>query len=427
MSAPAHPGSGERQGSTQNLPDHFFRHASGRLVALLVHRVGLQHLEAVEDAVQAALLAALTTWAAQGFPQDRSAWLYKVAHNHLRSALRKERGHQRILWGASEHDLLSAAPEPEPPRLAREVGDDLLRMLFITCDERIPEESRLVLALKTLCGFSTSEIALRLFTTEANVYKRLSRARERLKASEVDLQTPSIEILRSRLPSVQSVIYLIFNEGYLSTNAAHPIRVELCEEAIRLATLLAEHSVGAVPSTFALLALMHLHSARQEARQDAATGGLLLLEEQDRTRWDKRHLQFGFVWLRRAAQGEEFTRFHAEAGIAAEHCFSRSFAETRWREIGNLYALLERLHPSPVHTLNRAIAIAQVDGPKAGLALLAGLIPPPWLADHYMWAAVHADLHRRAGNAPEADEHRNRALKLAPSNAVRRLLRRRLT
>ena len=159
-------------------------------------------------------------------------------------------------------------------------------MLFVCCDEAIPRESRLVLALKTLCGFSTAEIALRLFTTEANVHKRLGRARERLRETPPDVETPPLETLRSRLPGVHAVLYLLFNEGYLSAHAEQAIRRELCDEAIRLTTLLAEHPVGAVPETFALLALMHLHAARLGSRVDAA-GGLLLLEEQDRSLWDR--------------------------------------------------------------------------------------------------------------------------------------------
>jgi RNA polymerase sigma-70 factor (ECF subfamily) len=392
---------------------------------MLVRRVGLRHLEAVEDAVQGALLAALTAWLDGGVPDHPSAWLFRVAHNNLLGALRKGQGHRRLLDEAADGDDLEGE-EPGSPAFAGEMRDELLRMLFVCCDDRIPRESRLALALKTLCGFSTDEIAFRLFTTEANVYKRLARARETLRQGEVDTQTPPLESLRSRLPSVLAVIYLLFNEGYLSTRAEQAIRVELCQEAIRLGTLLAAHPSVAAPSTFALLALMHLHAARLSSRLDA-TGGLLLLEEQDRSRWDAAHLRQGAAWLARAAQGEVVTRFHAEAGIAAEHCFAPSFEETRWDEIADLYALLERIDPSPIHTLNRAVAVAQAVGPQAGLAALDGLVPPAWLDGHYLWDAVLADLHHRAGNAATAERHRDQALAAAPSPAVRRLLQRRLT
>ncbi|MFI5076015.1 MAG: RNA polymerase sigma factor [Vicinamibacteria bacterium] len=415
---------GAEPSASTRLAEHFFRHEYGRLVAVLARKVGTRHIALVEDAVQAALLAALTTWTVQGRPDDPGAWLYRVAHNHVVGELRRRAGRSRILDRAVPP--LAMDPDTPSPGFAHEVADDLLRMLFVCCAEAIPPESQLVLALKTLCGFSTAEIALRLFTSEANVYKRLARARRRLRDAPPDLDTPPLETLRARLPGVHTVLYLLFNEGYLSAHADQAIRGELCDDAIRLAALLAGHPVGAVPATFALLALMHLHSARLGARQDAA-GGLLLLEEQDRSAWDRDRLSAGAEWLRRSATGDVFSRFHAEAGIAAEHAFAPSFAETRWREIAGLYAMLERVAPSPLHTMNRAVAVAEWQGPAAGLAVLQAIEPPAWLAASYQWHAVFGDLHRRAGEVDAARRHADRALAAAPTDAVRDLLRRRLT
>jgi RNA polymerase sigma factor (sigma-70 family) len=415
-------GSGD-PASPPGLVDHYFRHEYGRLVAVLVRRVGLHHLDAVEDAVQGALAAALSAWLVDGVPDSAGGWLYRVAHNNLVGALRKDEGRRCLLDRAAREE--DAGEEAVSPVFAGEVRDEMLRMLFVCSDERLPQESRLVLALKTLCGFSTGEIAFRLFTTDDNIYKRLARARDRLRQCAVDTATPPLESLRSRLSSVHAVIYLLFNEGYLSTHAEHAIRAELCDEAIRLGTLLAEHPVGAAPPTYALLALMHLHAARLSARQDAS-GGLLLLEEQDRSHWDAAHLQKGAAWLARAADGDCFTRFHAEAGIAAEHCSARSFADTRWSEIAGLYAMLERIDPSPFHILNRAVAVAEAEGAQAGLAVLDGVVPPAWIEGHYLWDAVLADLHRRAGHSAAAETHRERALAATPSGPVRRALERRL-
>lgn len=411
-------------GSAPGLVDHFFRHEYGRLVAMLMRIVGVRHVEAAEDAVQSSLMAALTAWTAKGLPDDPGAWLYRVAYNHLVGDLRRKSGRLRILEREAG-DLSGDGGPPAPSYFAGEVTDDLLRMLFICCDDVIPAESRLVLALKTLCGFSTAEIALRLFTTEANVHKRLARARDKLRETPPELQTPPLETLRSRLTSVYAVLYLLFNEGYLSAHAEQTIRRELCDEAIRLATLLAEHPVGAIPETFALVALMHLHAARLEARMDGM-GCLLLLEEQDRSLWDRDRMRLGAQWLERAASGDTFSRYHAEAGIAAEHCFAASFAETRWDEIADLYSMLERIAPSPLNMLNRAVAVAEWQGPEAGLALLQNLVPPTWLEGSYLWDAVLGDLHRRAGHLELARGHRERALASAPTQAVRDVLRRRL-
>jgi RNA polymerase sigma factor (sigma-70 family) len=403
---------------------HFFRHEYSRLVAVLTRRVGMRYLELVEDAVQAALLSAVESWAATQVPENRSAWLYRVAHNHFVGELRRRARQGELLDGQPD----PAGPATEPPPAAFLVGDvedGLLRMLFVCCDDRIPTESQLVFALKTLCGFDVPEIAQRLFTTEANVYKRLGRARARLRETQPLIDDMSLEQLASRLPTVQAILYTLFTEGYLSSHAEDAIRRELCDEARRLTDLLAAHSVGATPETFALLALMHLHSARMTARQDGS-GGLLLLEEQDRSRFDQQAMARGLSWLARSATGDDFSRYHAEAGIAAEHCLAASFAETRWERIVECYELLDRLAPSALHTLNRALAIAECRGAPAGLALLTGFEPPSWLVGAYVWSAVLADLHRRCGNTEIADRYRQTAIELAPSPAVRAALQRRL-
>ena len=401
-----------------------YRHDYARLVAMLSRRVGVRHIDFVEDAVQSALMAALTTWT-QSVPNDPGAWIYRTAYNRAVEVIRREGRRLKIAERAAgtEGRFVSEPDEPVGPD---EIRDDVLRMLFVCCDEGIPRDSRLVLALKVLCGFSTSEIAMRLFTSVANVYKRLARARERLRQEPLDLQTPPLETLRSRLPAVHDVLYLLFNEGYLATQPDHAIRRDLCDEAIRLTTVLAEHSVGAVPGTFALLALMHFHAARLHARVDGA-GGLILLESQDRSLWDREGIRRGAAWLARSAAGDEFTRFHAEAGVAAEHCIAPSFRETRWDVIADLYAVLERAAPSPLHTLNRALAVAESQGPAAGLAVLEGMVPPSWLAGSYLWDAVQSDLHRRAGNLERARSHAERSVHAAPEGAVQRALRRRLS
>ncbi len=408
----------------KDLADHFFRHEYGRLVAMLSRRIGVHHLEAVEDAVQFALEAAVETWPKSSVPENPSAWLFRAAHNRVVGELRRSaRRAELAVRHASELDTEVAA-EPQV-LLEGDVRDDLLRMLFACCDDALPIESQLVLALKIVCGFDVCEISERLFMTEASVYKRLGRARSRLREVQFELEDLTSTMASARLPAVQSILYVLFTEGYLSSHADGAIRRELCAEAIRLAAELAAHPALAVRNTFALLALMHLHVARMPARQDGS-GGLLLLEEQDRALWDAEEIATGLAWLSRSAEGETFSRYHAEAGIAAEHCLAPTFAETRWQRIVECYELLERLAPSALHRLNRAVALAEWQGPQAGLDLLEGLAPPSWLAGSYLWAAVLADLHRRAGHVALADRHRAVALRSAPSAAVRAALERRL-
>jgi len=399
------------------LVEHFFRHEYGKLVATLTRRFGARHLEAIEDAAQTALMRALETWPVRGEPDEPSAWLFRVATNVLHGELRKVTTRRRIHAARQDVATLAAAPEA---RLDGEVEDDLLRMLLVCCDEGLPPETQLALALKTLCGFGVREIAIRTFASEAAVYKRLARGRALLRDCALfDLGGAQVA---TRVEAVQRVLYLLFTEGYLSSGE-QAIRRELCEEAIRLAEILAAHPVGRTPATHALLALMLLHLARFEARQDA--GGLLLLEEQDRSRWDAEAIARGLRWLAESARGETYTRYHAEAGIAAEHCLAATFAETRWDRVAAGYARLEAMAPSPLHRLNRALAVAQAEGPQAGLALVDAA-PPSWLEGSYMWHAVLADLHRRCGHPDVAARYRETAIASAPSTAVASLLARRL-
>jgi RNA polymerase sigma-70 factor (ECF subfamily) len=391
---------------------------------MLARRIGVEHVEDIEDAVQSAIMSALEHWVVTDIPDNPSAWLYRVARNKLMSELRQETRRTRILREKVPLDL--SIEDADLIIFTREVQDDLLRMLFVCCDEAIPLESQLVLALKTLCGFDAREIAIRLFTSEANVYKRLDRARRRLKELRPSLDELTTAQLSCRLPAVHKVLYLLFTEGYLSSNTEVALRSELCDEAIRLTLLTAEHPAGSRPETHALLALMHLHTARMPARHDG-NGRLLLLEEQDRSLWNRDVIREGMRWLGKSARGDTFSQYHAEAGIAAEHCLAPSFAETRWDKIAECYQLLEQSMVSPLHRLNRAVAVAEWKGPSEGLAMLADFHPPPWLAKSYLWSAVQADLHRRCGNHSVAEHYREVAVSEAPTPLVKETLQRRLS
>ena len=393
--------------SAPELPEHWFRHELGRLVSILARRFGVHRLELCEDAAQTALLRATQAWSSS-LPDDPGAWLYRVAHNHVIDELRRDRRDARYL------------AEVQSEYAHQEVQDDVLRLLFVCANPTIPSESQLVLALKTLCGFSTEEIALRLFQSEEAIHKRLQRARDRLRE-----QAELLPIDSARVPSVLHMLYLLFNEGYSSAQPDRVIRRELCDEALRLALLLRAEPAGALPETDALVALMCFHAARFEARVDGM-GGLLLLEEQDPLRWDRELIQRGLLHLSRSAQGETLSRYHLEAGVAAEHCLAPSYEETNWGEIVRLYELLDRVAPSPLNVLNRAIALAEWKGPDAGLAALAAIKPPSWLLGYYLWDATLGELYRRLGDCHRAVTHTKRALAAAPTNPEKALLERRL-
>lgn len=384
----------------------------------------MQHVEVIEDAVQHAMMQALDYWRQDAIPENPTAWLYQVAYRQILSEFRITKRRAQLLVEHSSTETSATVEQPEVP-LPGEMSDSLLRMLFVTCNDAIPVESQLVFTLKSLCGFSIQEVALRLFITEANTYKRFSRARQYLKNTPIALDTLSNSAMENRLPMVHRILYLLFTEGYLSSHTDSAIRIDLCIEAIRLAQFILESSFGDTPETNALLALLYLHLARMNARQDAS-GELLLFEQQDRTLWDEQYIAKGLSFLKRSAQGETLSRYHIEAGIAAEHCLAPSFKQTRWKKIVESYELLERIAPSALHGLNRAIAMTEWRGPDAGLAVLQSLNIPNWLDRSYHWHAVHADLQYRCGEVDLARDIAEQAIKTAPTNDIKLLLYKRL-
>ncbi|HVJ82167.1 MAG TPA: DUF6596 domain-containing protein, partial [Planctomycetia bacterium] len=351
---------------------------------------------------------------------DPAGWLFRVAKNLAADALRRERTFDANVAPAAASSVAEEA-EVDRVHFADEIADDRLRMLFVCCHPAVPPESQVALALKTLCGMSVREIARALLATEANVQKRIARAKEKLRSEELDVAFT--RDLFSRTEAVRTTLYLLFNEGYCSTQADRLVRADLCDEAIRLALLLASSSAGDEPPTAALVALMHFHAARFAAREDEA-GRMLLLEHQDRGLWDQAKIGAGLAWLSRSARGDELSRFHLEAGIAAEHCLAATFGATDWPRILMQYDLLVKVAPTPIHRLNRAIALAHVDGPAAGLAAIRAVADAP--AAYHLWEAALGELESRAGNVRAARAHFSRARELAPTHSEQALLDRKI-
>src|SRR5262245_8020715 len=385
------------------LVEHFFRHAAGRLVSVLVRIFGWRHFDLVEDMVQATLLDALESWHVRGVPDNPAGWMHRLAKNKVVDALRRDKIGERVLgaWVAARpvHD-----EGIDEFCLDSEIEDSELRMMFACCHPHLASENQLALTLKALCGFSNREIARALLTTEGTIKKRIQRATRDLAEQRIALDPPPGDELVQRLDGVHQVLYLLFNEGYSATEGDAAIREDLCEEAVRLCHLLCSQARCCTPTTNALMALMLFHAARLEARLDRR-GSILLMEEQDRSRWDQGLIGQALEFLNRSAEGTVISPFHLEAGIAYHHCTARSLAETDWHAILRLYDGLIAIHDSPVYQLNRVIVVAEIQGPHAGIHALEGAGAAQALRNYHLFDATLGELCRRAGDLESARRH----------------------
>lgn len=414
-------------GDISRLTDHLFRHEAGRLVSVLTGLFGIERLQLAEDVVQEALVRAFQTWPYYGVPANPAAWLTQTAKNLALDVIRRERLFQdkqpRIIsfieqWSAGAGD----APEAT---FDEELQDSRLRLMFACCHPLIPIESQTSLALKTLCAFSPAEIAKAFLTTEAAVAKRLTRARQRIGELKIPFEIPSGNELAIRLEGVLQTLYLLFNEGYKASSGESLVREDLCHEAIRLALLLAGHPAGDQPRVHALAALMLLNGARLSARVDEH-GNLLRLQDQDRSKWNRGMIARGMFHLARSAAGAEFGEYHLQAGIAACHCAAADYQSTEWPRILSLYDHLVQIDDSPVVALNRAVAVAQVNGARAGLAAVAAIRNFESLESYYLLYAVQAEFETQLQNFEAAAGHLRKALQLAELPSEQALLARRL-
>ncbi|HEV8073048.1 MAG TPA: sigma-70 family RNA polymerase sigma factor [Opitutaceae bacterium] len=393
------------------LVEHFFRHEAGRLHGALIRLLGVHNITLAEDVAQEALLRALHTWS-MGVPPNPSAWITRVAMNLARDALR----HQRMSNSKESAIITYLEQTRSTPAAAggdnNEIRDDALRLLFVCCHPAIAPDAQVVLALKVLCGFSTGEIARAFLTSEAAIEKQLTRTKQRIQAAGIGFDLPEGEDLAPRLGGVLAALYLLFNEGYKASAGERLLREELCQEAVRLTSLLVTHPAGRSSRSHALLALMFLSAARFPSRLDER-GDLLRLDDQDRSKWDQSLIEHGLVQLGEAAKGNELSEYHLQAGIAAIHCTAADYASTDWTRILRHYDELNRIKPSPIVALNRAVAVAHLRGPQAGLDAIAKIPQRDRLESHYLLHAVVGELHWRLKDHRAAAESFRQALHLA--------------
>jgi RNA polymerase sigma-70 factor (ECF subfamily) len=405
-----------------DLADHLFRHEAGRMVSSLIRVLGLRQLALAEDAVQDALLRALDTWRFGELPRNPAAWLMRCARNRALDLLRRQGVSARV-----ERELSEAAETPDAVE-AGSLGawpDDELRLMFSCCAPELAPASQVAVILKYLCGFAVREIAQAFLSTEAAVEKQLYRARTVLEQGGSLYDVADADQVRARLPSALEAVYLLFNEGFQGGHPEQAVREDLCGEAMRLGMLLARVPATAGPETQALLALFCFHAARLGARV-AEDGNLLLLAEQDRSRWDGELVSEGVRRLAASAEGSWLGAWHLEAAIAAQHALAPSFEATDWATIRRLYDLLLQARPSPVVALNRAIAVGMAEGPAAGLQALSEIEDRERLARHPFLEAAVAEFELRSGRPELAARALRAALGAARNPAERSLLARKL-
>ena len=396
--------------------DDIFRTEAGRLVPYLLRRLGPRHFDLAEDAVQDAFVEAVRYWPISGVPENPRAWLLTTAHRKALDRLKRDGTAER------KAHLLAAEPSVMEIEPFRDLPDEIA-VLLLACHPSLPRESQVALALRTLGGLSTSEVARALLISEPAAAQRIVRAKReigRLGATPI-----SNTDLEPRIDAALDVLYLIFNEGYHATDGENLVRSHLVGDAIHLAGLMASTSAAARPRVHALLSLMHLGASRLTARTDAL-GDLVLLDDQDRSRWDQGHLALGFHHLDRAAKGPEISRFHLEAGIAAIHAGAGvEGAALDWPRILELYDDLMARWPSPVVALNRAVAVLHVHGASEAEAALEPARTDPSLASYALLHAVAAEFARQRGEGKRAAALLDRALACPCSEPQRRFMERR--
>jgi RNA polymerase sigma-70 factor (ECF subfamily) len=393
----------------------------GRIVATLIRSFG--DFDVAEEAAQEAFAAAVKQWPNEGVPASPAAWIIQTAKHKAVDRLRRQ---TRFLEKVESYAQEQPTTTEQPQLTENEIPDDRLRLIFTCCHPALALEAQVALTLRTLCGLETDEIARAFLVPSTTMAQRIVRAKRKIRDAGIPYKIPDTTEIRQRLDAVLTVIYLVFNEGYASTHGEHLLRTDLCGEAIRLARivrlLLAPYPPAEVTG---LLALMLLHDSRRDARVDEA-GDLVVLEEQDRKLWNQSQIAEALPFVSQAIASPLAASFAIQAAIAAEHCTAARAEDTNWQRIVELYDQLERLQPSPIVSLNRAVAVAMAEGVERGLALIDDLVAAGELNDYHLLHAARADLFRRIGSNEEAAASYKRAIELTGNESERRFLLRRL-
>jgi RNA polymerase sigma-70 factor (ECF subfamily) len=400
--------------------DDLYRSDSRRVFASLVRL--LKDFDLADDAMHEAFTTAVEIWQRDGVPANPRSWLISTGKFKALNVLDRQ-GRLKALQPEIASRVDEVADE-NAARAATEIEDDRLRLIFTCCHPAIDSQLQVPLTLREVCGLTTEEIANAFLTSKATMAQRIVRGKAKIREEQIPFDVPSLEDLPERLDAVLSAIYLVFNEGYAASQGASLLRVDLTAEAIRLGRLL--HELLPDPEAKGLLALMLLHESRREARA-SPDGEIILLEEQDRSRWDRQMISEGTALVEQALRSRRFGAYTLQAAISAIHAEAVTVKETDWNQIAVLYSLLQRIDPSPVVELNRAVAVAMRDGPEAGLALIDAILNRGDLVDHHRAHAARAELCRRSGKMSDAKKSYERAISLARQEPERRFLTRRMS
>lgn len=403
--------------------DHLFRHEWGKLVAALTKVFGVHNLQLAEDTVQDVLLTALNNWKINGLPNNPTAWLFTAARNKAIDVLRKQKKGEEYARHLTPLLQSGYSLAPTVAGMVKEelIDDDSLRMMFICCHPSLSNEAQVTLILKTLCGFSVNEIAKAFVSSYDSIEKRLYRARQTFRENKVDFELPPPHELEQRLETVLMAVYLLFNEGYNSTQHEELIRKDLMQEAMRLCELICRSPSVAHENAHALMALMCFTASRNEARMDAA-GNILLLKQQDRSKWNKALIEAGVYHLEQSSAGDHISNYHLEAGIAYEHARARDYTHTNWSNILHCYNLLYQLYPSPVIALNRAIVIAELHGAAEAIKIIDAIPDRASLKKYYLLPATLGELHWQLKEYEKARAYFKEAIALTQSAIEKKLL-----
>ncbi|MFT3682046.1 MAG: sigma-70 family RNA polymerase sigma factor [Ferruginibacter sp.] len=407
--------------------EHLFRHEWGKLVTVLTKLFGPQNLQLSEDVVQDTLLKALHHWKINGLPDNPSAWLFTAARNKAIDVLRKQQTAQQYSKDVthllqSEYTL---SPTVNDLVNTKSIDDDQLSMMFVCCHPSLSAEAQVAVILKTLCGFSVTEIAKAFISNYDAIEKRLYRARQGLKENNVAFELPLPAELDNRLNNVLKAIYLLFNEGYNSTNHEDLIRKDLMQEAMRLCEIICRSRLVNYSNAHALMALMCFTASRNDARLDE-TGNILLLKEQDRNKWNRELISKAIDHLEASAAGEKLSNYHIEAGIAFEHARAADYTDTNWKNILRYYNLLQSIHPSPVIELNRAIIISELHGPAEGIEAIHQIKDIGALKKYYLLPATLGELYKQLNDTEKAIQYFKEALALTQSASEKKLLQKKI-